>query len=350
MTNSIEPSYLFQENEFKIILDVRSPAEFEKGHIPRAINFPLFNNEERAIIGTLFKQVGAEQAMLKGLDLIGPKMGTFAVKAKEIIKDKSCLIHCWRGGKRSSSMSWLLNNFNLKTSVLKGGYKSYRKEVRNQLQQIKVQYIVLGGRTGSGKTSILKALKERGEQIIDLEGLANHKGSAFGWIGEREQPSIEQFENQLLDQILSLDLAKHVWIENESRTIGSVYLPEGFWQNMKSSPLINIEVPETARIKNLVSSYSLDNQEELNQSFKRIKKRIGDKAYRDALELVANGDFKEAASVALTYYDKTYKHLLDTNKSPNIILETFKTGDPENISMELIKIRKQKLNDRRASN
>ena len=337
----------YREHEF--ILDVRTPAEFSKGHIPGAINFPLFENEERAEVGTIYKQESPEAAMIKGLEIVGPKMASFVTKATEILKDKKALIHCWRGGKRSQSVSWLLNNAGFQTTCLKGGYKAYRKAVKAKLRSVDPQFLVLGGKTGCGKTLILHELLKNGEQVIDLEGLANHKGSAFGWIGEHKQPSIEQFENDLWHRLSQMDLDKVIWLENESRSIGSVYLPDGFWEKMKSSTLINIEVPDQYRIKNLVNIYSMDNKEELCLSFGKIKKRLGIKNHDAAVEMVKNGQFAEAVSLALKYYDKTYSHLLAANETPHQIIEKFEVGDPTYISEQLISIRK-KINDRKGAN
>src|SRR5437868_4963839 len=142
------------------MIDVRSPAEFEKGHIPGAINLPLFNNEERAIIGTLYKQKGKEQAVLAGLDIVGPKMSALVSESKKIAANNEVLVHCWRGGMRSGSFCWLLNTVGINASTLKKGYKGYRDHVLKSFEK-NFQLIILGGETGSGKTEILKFIKEK---------------------------------------------------------------------------------------------------------------------------------------------------------------------------------------------
>ena len=235
MVNTFKIIDLWKEREERIILDVRTPDEYEKGHIPKALNLPLFSNEERAIVGTIYKQENPEKALLQGLDFVGIKMTRFIEKAKSLAPDKNIVIHCWRGGKRSSSMAWLLDLAGFNVKVLEGGYKAYKRYIQQQIENENFEFIVLGGRTGSGKTHILNALNDYGEQVIDLENLANHKGSAFGWIGEEAQPTTEQFENNLFEQLNNMERERRIWLENESRNIGSVYLPDAFWSKMKKS-------------------------------------------------------------------------------------------------------------------
>jgi len=336
--NLINPEQLFTQHRNAVLLDVRTPAEYNKGHIPKALNFPLFDNDERVEVGTLYKQVGPDDALIRGLELVGPKMAGFVKEAKKIIKDNEAVLYCWRGGKRSKSMSWLFDNVGIKTNVIKGGYKSYRKYVRTSFQSLQPNFIVLGGPTGSGKTNILHELRRLGEQVLDLEGLANHKGSAFGWIGEKEQPAIEHFENLLLAEINDMDLTKRIWLENESRMVGKVYLPDGFWEKMKASKLINIDIPYEDRVQILVNNYSSDNAPELIRSFDKITKRLGTENIKKAKEAIEKDDFHGAARIALKYYDKRYAELLNNNKSPSITLLNFNTGDPQVIAQKLISI------------
>lgn len=333
----ISPEELFKEHTDAALLDVRTPAEYEKGHIPSAMNFPLFDNEERIEVGTLYKQVGPNDALIRGLELVGPKMATFVKEAKKTIADNDAVLYCWRGGKRSMSMSWLFENVGINTFVIQGGYKNYRKYVRHCFQNMEAKFIVLGGPTGSGKTNILHELREQGEQVIDLEGLANHKGSAFGWIGEQAQPAIEYFENLLLAEINKLDLTRRIWLENESRMVGKVYLPDGFWEKMKSARLINIDIPYEERVQILVNHYSSDNAAELIHSFDKIKKRLGSENLKKAKEAIEVDDFHEAARIALRYYDKRYATLLQENKSPDITRLKFETGNAKVIAQELVK-------------
>src|SRR5674476_280012 len=183
-------------SEITPIADVRSPSEFKSGHMPGAVNIPLFDDGERAAVGTKFKKEGRLPAILEGLKYTGPEMSSKLENALKIAKNGKLLVHCWRGGMRSEAMAWLFSLGDIKAEVLDGGYKSYRHHILESLSG-KRNMIVLGGMTGSSKTHILKYLKTTGQQIVDLEGLANHKGSAFGALGQPAQPSTEQFANIL---------------------------------------------------------------------------------------------------------------------------------------------------------
>lgn len=317
-------------------MDVRTPAEFENGHIPGALNLPLFSNEERAIVGTIYKQESPEKALLKGLDFVGGKMSKFVEDAKEMAPSKKVALHCWRGGKRSSSMAWLLDLAGFDVKVLEGGYKSYRQYIRDQIQVSSYNFLVLGGKTGSGKTQILQALKPKGEQVVDLEKLAHHKGSAFGWLGETVQPTTEQFENDLFEQLLKLDSNKRIWLENESRSIGNVYLPDVFWHKMKNSPVINIEIPFDERVQILVDEYARYPKDQLLESFYKIKKRLGGQNLKEAEKALAEGNFHKTAEIALLYYDKSYQFLLENNKAPEIHLLRLAKFDPDKNASSLI--------------
>lgn len=302
-----------------VVFDVRTPAEYAEGHIPGAINLPLFSDDERARVGTLYKQKGPDHALMEGLAIVGPRMKSMAEDAATEADGRDIIVHCWRGGKRSESVGWLLDFAGLQVKVVEGGYKAYRRYCAGTLDLFDLKLIVLGGRTGSRKTEILRALADAGEQVIDLEGLANHKGSAFGWIGEAPQPSTQQFENELFDEVVKLDHTRRIWVENESKHIGRVYLPDRFWERMKASPLIHLDVPIDIRIDHLVSLYAGDdNRQELHRSFQKIRKRLGGQHLNTAIEALESDDLRKAAEVALVYYDKTYDYNLSVNESPAI--------------------------------
>ncbi|HHH49493.1 MAG TPA: tRNA 2-selenouridine(34) synthase MnmH [Saprospiraceae bacterium] len=326
----------------RVILDVRTPAEFLQGHIPEAKNFPLFSNEERKEVGTLYKQVSPEEAYLRGLELVGLKMRSFVEQAKVLAPQKKLAIHCWRGGKRSQSMAWLLANAGFDVVTLKGGYKAYRNYVLNEFEKNNYQIIVLGGRTGCAKTTILHELQKLGEQVIDLEGMAHHKGSAFGWIGEDVQPSTEHFENTLLFELQKLDQNKRIWVENESRGIGKIFIPNGFWKKMKSASLINIERPLEERVQHLVDTYTQESKEDLLIAFQKIKKRIGGQNLKMAEAALSDNDYSQAAKIALGYYDKTYQYNLEKNNSPQIFNISYHDKNSKEIAEELISFCKQK--------
>ncbi len=317
------------------LLDVRTPAEFEKGHIPGAFSFPLFSNEERVKVGTLYKQVSPESALLKGLDFVGPKMSGFIKWAKKISPEKKVCLHCWRGGKRSGSLSWLLSMAGFDVQVITGGYKAYRRFHRKNVMEKPYQFYVLGGRTGCGKTAILHAIAEQ-EQMIDLEGLAHHKGSAFGALGESPQPSVEQFENDLFHHLINQDVSKRIWLENESKSIGHVFIPEEFWTKMKAAPLINVERSFDERVQILIEVYANHDPEELKQSFVKITKRLGGQHVKTALKALDNHDFSTAAAIALRYYDKAYQYMLDNNVSPDIVILNVEGLNPKEAAKKVL--------------
>lgn len=323
----------------RVLLDVRSPGEYAQGHIPGAISFPLFTDEERARVGKMYKQTGKEEAMELGLRIVGPKMADFVKQAKKLAPNRRLAIHCWRGGQRSGSMAWLFRQSGFEVATLSGGYKAYRQHLLEFFGIVDLRLIVLGGQTGSGKTKVLHALREAGEQIIDLEALAHHKGSAFGFIGEQPQPTVEQFENDLFHALLTLNPSRRVWIENESKSIGRVFIPLDFWAKMKAAPLVNIEIPFDLRLQNLVNDYVLTDRAELQLAFEKIAKKLGGLHLKQALEALEQHDFQAAAKIALLYYDKTYQHNLQMNVSPDIRHLAFDHGEPTRIAQELIKIR-----------
>lgn len=288
------------------IIDVRSPGEFNHGHIPEAINIPLFSNDERAHVGTVYKQNSKEAAIEIGYTYVKPKLKSFISDALKVAPNKKVIVHCWRGGMRSQSFAKHLaeNEFH-DVMVINGGYKAYRNLVLNDLEK-PLNLKVLGGYTGSGKTQILKQLKKIGHQVIDLEGLANHKGSAFGGIGQKEQPTVEQFENNLHSVWRKLDLNKPIWVEDESHNIGKVKIPMQFFNQIRNSKLYFIEIPKSERAKFLVTEYAKRNTEMLKESILRISKRLGDLNAKKSIQLLDEEKFYKVALISLHYYDKFY--------------------------------------------
>lgn len=317
----------FLENPTQIpILDVRSPGEFAQGHIVGAINLPLFSDEERAIIGTLYKKNGKEVAFLRGLDLVGPKLSSFVKTAAKISPKRKLRIHCWRGGMRSESMAMLMKYSGFETQILQGGYKSYRNFVLESFFE-PAQILVLGGKTGSGKTEILKHLANFGEQIIDLEGVANHKGSAFGHILQAPQPTVEQFENTLFSLFSKLDKQKPIWVEAESRNIGMSVIPQGLWEQMLNAPVFMVNVPDNVRITRLISEYAQANKEDLLDCLQNISKRLGGLETKLATEAFEQGNLVEATKIALFYYDKTYTYSQKKRTPTKVTQVDFEEGD-----------------------
>lgn len=314
MAGNVEISEVLKNAEQWEIIDVRSPGEFQSGHIPGAKNIPLFTDEERAVIGTLYKQTSPDAAMTAGLKIAGAKMHVYLEQTLSIINQRNYIaVHCWRGGKRSESMQWLFNFSGINAARISGGYKSYRNAMQSFFVETNFHFKVIGGYTGSGKTELLHEIAKRGHQVIDLEKLANHKGSAFGAIGEPQQPTNEQFENNLYEAFLKLDLRAPIWVENESRNIGKVYLPETVWTKMRNAILYNVEVDSSIRLERAISYYTQSTHIEiLKDAFAKIKKRLGGLEYQNAVLALENNELKMAASIALIYYDKSYMFQLQS--------------------------------------
>lgn len=305
MSLSISSDDFLNKSQNIAIVDVRSEGEYERGHIPGAVNIPLFTNDERAIVGTIYKQIGKEKAVEKGLEIVGSKLVSFVQQAKLLANDKQILVHCWRGGMRSESFVWLLKTSGLQPQYLTRGYKAYRQYVQSSFAT-DFKIILLGGKTGSGKTRMLEQLKASGEQVIDMEGLCNHKGSSFGAIGQLDQPTTEQFENNLHHILKDLDVSKRIWIENESKNLGRIYIHDSFWNQMKLAPLLYLEVDKNLRINNLVKEYASFPKELLEQAILRIQKKIGGLNFKLAMQALEANDFETVTNLCLNYYDKTY--------------------------------------------
>lgn len=301
------------------VLDVRSEGEFAKGHIPGAINIPILNDAERKIVGTLYKQQGPKDAIKEGIKLVGPRLLNIIEQAEIAAKGQEVLVHCWRGGMRSNNFCWLVGRLGINAKPIQGGYKAYRAEVLKSFEN-DFKFLVVSGSTGSGKTEILQALKKQGEQIICLETLANHKGSAFGGLGLGEQPSTEQFENNLYEEILKLDLTKRIWIEDESIAIGKIFLPQPLWKKLRSSPLVKINVPAEVRVKRLVADYGTVSISDLLEATQRITTKLGGQHFKAAKESLSQNDLSTTASILLNYYDKAYDKAI-VNRQDQVLAE-----------------------------
>lgn len=298
------------------VLDVRSPGEFSHAQIPGAFSLPLFTDEERKVVGTSYKQQGRQPAIKIGLDYFGVKMRRMVEEVEQITGNaqlanedsssatKVVLVHCWRGGMRSAGVAWLLDLYGFEVYTLAGGYKAYRNWV---LQSFEKDYSmkILGGYTGTGKTAMLLELKRQGHPVIDLEGLANHKGSAFGGIGQPPQPSAEMFEN-LLAMELRRNAGKSFWIEDESQRIGVLNIPPIFWKAMRTKPLFFVDVPFHERLLYIISEYGHCDNERLLLSIERIQKRLGPLETKNALAHLEKNEIELCFGILLLYYDKHY--------------------------------------------
>jgi tRNA 2-selenouridine synthase len=306
------------------IVDVRSPAEYAQGHIPGATNLPLFDDGERAEIGTLYKQEGRQAAVLRGLALVGPRMehlaaklataaaGTQAPGQNSEVPPQPLRLHCWRGGMRSGSVAWLAGQIGLPVLLLEGGYKAYRHWVLERFER-PWPLRLLGGRTGSGKTDLLLALRERGVAVLDLEGRANHRGSSFGALGLPPQPSSEHYENLLAADLASLEGATEIWLEAESSQVGRCRIPVGLWHKMKEAAALQVERPLEWRVEQLVEVYGCQDPTDLAEATQRIAKRLGPQRTALALEAIAAEDWASACRQMLDYYDRCYDHDLSSH-------------------------------------
>ncbi len=345
--NTLEINEFLKLGETYPILDVRSPIEYNKAHIPGAYSFALFTDDERSEVGTIYKTKGREEAIKRGLGYFGIGMVLMVEDAEKILiqhkskvkgdfLEKIVLIHCWRGGMRSAGVGWLLDLYGFTVYVLKGGYKSYRNYVLRSLTE-KFRFNILGGYTGSGKTDVLKHLKLKGEPVLDLEDLAGHRGSAFGSIELPPQPTQEMFENKLIDAIRQLinteaiefgeqidinrkNKFKRIWIEDESQRIGTVNLPLGFWQNLREQPVMFIEIPFGKRLDYLVETYGKFDRSLLIASISRIQKRLGGLETKTAIINLLENNIVASFEILLKYYDKLYKKAL-INRSPSVRID-----------------------------
>jgi tRNA 2-selenouridine synthase len=334
-------NFLFKAGH-TVVVDVRSPAEYAAGHIPGAVNMPLFDDGERADVGTIYKQKGREKSILRGLELAGPKLADFVKAASKFSREKQLLLHCWRGGMRSANMAWLLELAGFHTSLLEGGYKAYRHFIREQLGCFH-RLVIIGGKTGSGKTEVLGYIRNLGFQVLDLEAIAHHKGSAFGDLGQETQPTNEQFENNLYQALSGLNPAEVIFAEDESRGIGRVSIPDPFFRAIRSSEVIFLDVPKKERIKRLVNEYSVFSRGRLEAAISRITDKLGGLNYSLALEALAGNDYSTVTDILLNYYDKAYLKGLSLRNPGKVSYLRVERDDPGKNAVQVIELYREKL-------
>ena len=299
------------------LIDVRSPSEYYKGHMPNSINIPLFDNNERSIIGTIYKKKGREIAVIEGLKIFEKKLKLLLdtlfmnIDSHKIISENnneiSIRIYCSRGGMRSQSIAWLLEKYKYNTITLKGGYKTYRRWILDSFTK-KWNFLIIGGKTGTGKTRLLTLLEKYKYQTIDLEGFACHRGSTFGSLGMNEQPSNEQFENKIAEKLNSFKAINNIFIEAESANIGKCKIPHEFFNQMNTSRRIEILRSEENRLDELIDTYSVFNKEELKESVLRIKKRLGPQRTKIAIDSIEKERWDLVCRSVLDYYDRCYEY------------------------------------------
>jgi len=320
------------------VIDVRSEGEFAEGHIRGASNIPILNNAERKAVGTDYKQKGKEAAIDTGFKLVTPRLNAMMETASRVAVGGEVLVHCWRGGLRSSHFCRFVEQEGIRSIALEGGYKVYRQRALKTFEE-PLKLVVIGGLTGSGKSEILRALKGLGEQVIDLEGIAHHKGSAFGGLMMPAQPTTEQFQNELFEELHALDASRRIWVEDESIAVGRIFLPEPFWRKMTSSPVVEVQVAREIRTERLVTEYGPADKEEFLAAMAKITKKLGGQHFNAAKERLLAGDMHATIDILLNYYDKTYNAGLLTKRHRIVHRAGWDGKDAEAIAHSLMELR-----------
>jgi len=301
------------DESFDDIIDVRSESEFAEDRLPGSINLPLLNDSQRVEVGTDYKQVGGFEAKRSGAVLI---MANISRHLAEHFADKPKsyrpLIYCWRGGQRSQSLAVVLAAIGWRTHILDGGYKTYRRHILDQLEILPAQFrwIAINGLTGSAKTRVLHHLAEQGEQILDLEGLANHKGSVLGLDPDNPQPSQKLFESRIHHALAGMDASRPVFVEAESKKVGNVHCPEAVWKAMTGSTVFRIEAERMARVQFLLEDYGhfLKNPDLLQERIHLLRERYGQAQIEHWEAQIAGADWPAFVdSILEVHYDPSYK-------------------------------------------
>jgi tRNA 2-selenouridine synthase len=318
------------------LIDVRSPSEYEEFHIPGAINIPLFTNQERAEVGTIYKQKGKEFAKNLGVSILSTKLPEIYEKVKEVNKldaEQPIVVYCWRGGMRSRSIASVMGMLEVPILQLEGGIRSFRQLIMDELEQAKQstkKYIVLEGLTGTNKTDILEQLEEKGYPVINIERLANHRGSVFGQIGLNPS-SQKEFESLLYKRLVELRDSTYYIIEAESKRIGNVILPEFLLTGKENGERIHIEMELEKRVRNICDTYRFqEHSEEFEESIGRIKKRLSMNTLKNITELLLIRDYPSIVRLLLEeYYDPMYDYASQRYKTPihTIFVESLEDGE-----------------------
>ncbi len=295
-----------------LFIDVRSPSEYKEAHIPGAVNIPIFSDEERQVIGMLYKQKGKREAIREAIEIVGPKVGKiYDDFERNMERRRETVVYCARGGMRSSSIVSFFKGFSMPLIKLEGGYKGYRRFLNENLPALlrKKQFIALYGRTGSGKTDILKKIEEKGFDVLDLEGCANHRGSLLGGIGLGECATQKNFEACILENII-YSKSDVIFTEGESKRIGSVVMPEYIFEKVINARKLLIETDIDKRIEIIKSGYIKEDfsREEIVTALRKLGKYIGEKKVEEHVENLDSGKtYLVIRELIEDYYDKVYK-------------------------------------------
>jgi len=328
--------FLALRDEGCCVFDVRTPQEYEVGHIPGALSLPLLYNDERAKVGTLYVNVGREYAFVEALRMVGPRLPAMVEFIRERGKGMPVLFYCWRGGMRSDSVASLSRWSGLTSYTLAGGYKGYRRYLLEFLSR-KMKIAVIGGYTGTGKSRLLMKLAERGEQVLNLEEIACHRGSVFGHLGMGSQPTTQHFQNMVFEKIRKFNLRDVIWVEDESIKVGEVFLPEPLYRNMREAPAFFVSRPFEERLEYVLQEYSKYPREELIKATLRLENHIDRGSLSSILEHIERGDLRRAAHILLRYYDERYMSGFKRRAPDRVMMVDAGGRDDDQIAEMLIK-------------
>lgn len=294
-----------------VFVDLRSPKEYQEDHLPGAVNLPLLDDKERHVVGTAYAQDGSDKAKELGLEFVAPKLPGLVGQIRQLGQNKPVVIYCWRGGLRSLAMGRVLELMNVPNYRLQGGYKAFRRYVYEYFQQdLPYKMVVLHGLTGTGKTEIIRELIKMGEPAIDLEGLANNRGSVFGNVGLGEQPTQKRFETCLFSQFQQYAPGSFVVVEGESKRIGRNYVPDNVFRAMQNGIKVLVYDDFSHRVERIIKEYrdgTEDNTQELIKSLSFLTKRLGKKRVDELKELLNAGNILAVVEYLLVnYYDPLY--------------------------------------------
>ncbi|WP_025690497.1 tRNA 2-selenouridine(34) synthase MnmH [Paenibacillus zanthoxyli] len=299
---TLEQLRALQDRKQMTIIDVRSPSEYRDSTIPGSLNIPLFDDAERAEVGTLYKQTSVQAAKDRGLELVSAKLPAFIRQFAEIPGDKT--VFCWRGGMRSRTTATLLSLMDIHVNRLTGGYKAYRKWVMDSLEfyDFRPHSYIIHGNTGTGKTALLHRLQRNSYPVIDLEGIAGHRGSIFGQVGLQANNQ-KTFDSLLLEKLITLEHSPYVLFEAESMRIGKVVMPPFMSRQKETGTQLWIEMPLESRVAQIMKDYGPEeHQEELLTAFRRIKSRIHVPIAVEIDRSLVAGNFESAVLLLLEYY------------------------------------------------
>lgn len=310
------------------IVDARTPLEFAEDHLPGAINVPLLTNEERVEIGILYKQQGPHPARTRGLELTANRFPAIVAEIAEAAAGRPILVYCWRGGLRSKTIATILDLTGYPVKQLIGGYKAFRNLVTASFENFtpNAPLVILHGMTGIGKTTLLSRLAERGESTVDLEGIARHRGSAFGSLGlTQENLTQKHFETQLWESFRRLPPDKPIYLEGESRRIGKMTLPGNLYDVMAESCKVWCSASLETRVKRLTDEYGLKEYETgLTESLLKIRKRLGGDKYTEISGYLQRWEMEQfMTELIVSYYDKLYYKVREWQEDLTLSLEDF---------------------------